>query len=57
MSTEPSRVISYEEQQESLDAYFTNVLKNEHYNEVLNGWLETEGLVTRDESLYRTVGK
>lgn len=57
VSTEPSRVISYEEQQESLDAYFTNVLKNEHYNEVLNGWLETEGLVTRDESLYRTVGK
>lgn len=57
VSTEPSHVIAYEDQQEALDTYFTNVAKSTHFNEKLDGWLTTEGLVTRYEELYRTVGK
>lgn len=57
MRDERSHVIEYEDEKETLDAYFTSLAKSEHFDEVLAGWMETEGLVVRYEELYRSVGK
>ena len=57
MSTEPSGEIAYEDEQETLDAYFTSLAKSKHYSEKMTAWLETDGLVVRYEDVYRELGK
>lgn len=57
VSTEPSAEIAYADEQEKLDAYFTNQAKSEHYSDRMTAWLETDGLVVRFEDVYREIGK
>lgn len=57
VSTEPSGEIAYEDEQETLDAYFTSLAKSKHYSEKMTAWLETDGLVVRYEDVYRELGK
>lgn len=57
VSTEPSHVIAYEDVQSTTEPYLINQAKSEHFSEVMSGWMETEGLVTRYEEIYRSIGK
>ncbi len=57
VSTEAAHEIPYEDVKEAADAYFQAAYQAQKYQDILDGWVADETLVTRYPENYATVGR
>lgn len=57
VSTEPSHEIAYADVQETLDAYEQSLYQSQYYQNIIDGWVADETLVTRYPDTYATLGR
>lgn len=57
VSTEPAHEIAYEDIKESANAYFEAAYLTQYYQDIVDGWVADETLVTRYPENYASVGR
>ena len=57
VSTEPAHEIAYEDIKESANAYFEAAYLTQYYQDIVDGWVADETLVTRYPDNYASVGR
>lgn len=57
VSTEPAHEIAYEDVKEAADAYFQAAYQTQYYQDIVDGWVADETLVTRYPDNYASVGR
>ena len=57
VSTEPAREIPYADIQATFDAYEQGLYQSQYYQNIVDGWVADETLVTRYPDIYATLGR
>ena len=57
VSTEPAHEIAYDDVKEAANTYFQSAYQTQYYQDIVDGWVADETLVTRYPDNYASVGR